>query len=145
MGYCDANGLEDRITSGILAGYVPETGDDRVRVLAGYARRASARVDAALSARYAVPVSAEAAQPLLEDLSLTLALWQIAADRGRASKELPAGVQQPYEHALRVLEGLAKGDLQLPGALEAAGSAAGLQVTSPEPQFAPDSPGMEFS
>lgn len=136
--------LEDRVTAGILARYVTEEGDDRERVLEGYLSRASAHVDAAISARYATPVSAAAALPLLSDLALTFALWQIAADRGLAGKEIPEGFQKPYDNAAAMLLRIASGEVSLSGAESPSGASAGLRVKSARPVFGEGSPGMEF-
>lgn len=138
--HCDARTLEDRMTGSILSSFIPETGEDRERVLSGYCRRAGARVDAMLAARYAVPVEA----PLLCDIASTFALWQIAADRGSFSDRLPAGLQTLYDEASRTLADIAAGRLDLAGAPAAAGSAAGLQVQSPPTRVSPTSPGMEW-
>lgn len=139
--YCDTRTLEDRITGSILAGFVPETGEDRERVLSGYCERAGARVDAMLSIRYATPVDAP---PLLRDIASTFALWQIAADRGNFADKLPAGIQTLYDEAYKTLADIAAGRLDLAGADGADGATAGLQVVSPATRIAPDSPGMEW-
>lgn len=136
--------LEDRITAGILAKFVTEQGQDRLRVLGAYLERASAHVDAVLSARYETPVSAAAAQPLLSDLALTFALWQIAADRGVFAKEIPAGFQKPYEEATGLLARLGAGELALSGASVPSTASAGLKVRSNAPVFGDNSPGMEW-
>ena len=139
--YCTTAQLEDRVTAGILAAYVPEVGADRTRVLEGYARRASARVDAMLSVRYAVPA---AQSDLLSDICQSLALWQIAADRGGFAAEIPPSFQKPYDEAMSLLKGLASGDIALEGGAGANGATAGLAVQSPPTRIAPDSPGMEW-
>ena len=133
--------LEDRITEGILSQYVPETGEDRTRVLEGYAIRASARVDAILSPRYASPIPDS---PLLSDIAQSFALWQIAADRGSLSGEIPATFQKPYDEAVAILRRIAEGAIPLEGAAGAVSGSAALSVSSPEARIAPDSPGMEF-
>lgn len=141
MAYCTIQQLEDRLTPGVLARHVPETGEARTRVLSGYIERASARVDAQLAVRYATPAPASA---LLADICLAFALWQIVADRSGVT-ELPAGVQTPYDEAVKLLERLSVGTVALPGVLQpAAGSAAGLAVATHPLRFAPDSPGMEY-
>ena len=141
MAYCTIQQLEDRLTPGVLARHVPETGEARTRVLSGYIERASARVDAQLAVRYATPAPASA---LLADICLAFALWQIVADRSGVT-ELPAGAQTPYDEAVKLLERLSVGTIALPGVLQpAAGSAAGLAVVSHPVRFAPDSPGMEM-
>jgi len=139
--YCTIAQLEDRITSGILAAYVPETNTDRTRVLEGYATRASAKIDAMLSVRYAVPVASSA---LLADICQTFSLWQIAADRGNFTGDIPQTFQKPYDEAMEILGKIASGDMALSGASGAQGSTAGLEVVSPVPRIAPDSPGMEW-
>ena len=142
MAYCTIQQLEDRLTVPVLARRVPETGEARTRVLSGYLERASARVDAQLAVRYATPAPASA---MLADICLAFALWQIEADRGGLAAELPAGVQTPYNEAVKLLERLSVGTIALPGVLQpAAGSAAGLAVVSHPVRFAPDSPGMEM-
>jgi len=141
VAYCTIQQLEDRLTPGVLARHVPETGEARTRVLSGYIERASARVDAQLAVRYATPAPASA---LLADICLAFALWQIVADRSGVT-ELPAGVQTPYDEAVKLLERLSVGTVALPGVLQpAAGSAAGLAVATHPLRFAPDSPGMEY-
>lgn len=141
MAYCTIQQLEDRLTAPVLARRVPETGEARTRVLTGYIERASARVDALLAVRYTTPAPASA---MLADICLAFALWQIEADRGGMA-ELPAGVQTPYNEAVKLLERLSVGTIALPGVLQpATGSAAGLAVVSHPVRFAPDSPGMEM-
>jgi phage gp36-like protein len=141
VAYCTIQQLEDRLTPGVLARHVPETGEARTRVLSGYIERASARVDAQLAVRYDTPAPPS---PLLADICLAFALWQIVADRSGVT-ELPAGVQTPYDEAVKLLERLSVGTVALPGVLQpAAGSAAGLAVATHPLRFAPDSPGMEY-
>ena len=141
MAYCTIQQLEDRLTAPVLARRVPETGEARTRVLTGYIERASARVDVLLAVRYTTPAPASA---MLADICLAFALWQIEADRGGMA-EIPAGVQTPYNEAVKLLERLSVGTIALPGVLQpAAGSAAGLAVVSHPVRFAPDSPGMEM-
>jgi phage gp36-like protein len=141
VAYCTIQQLEDRLTAPVLARRVPETGEARTRVLTGYIERASARVDALLAVRYTTPAPASA---MLADICLAFALWQIEADRGGMA-ELPAGVQTPYNEAVKLLERLSVGTIALPGVLQpAAGSAAGLAVVSHPVRFTPDSPGMEM-
>ena len=140
--YCTSQTLEDRITGSILEAFIPETGDERARVLNGYCERASARVDAMLSARYATPVTVES--PLLADIASTFALWQILADRGNFTDKLPTGIAQLYVEAYKTLGNVASGALDIAGASAADGSTAGLQVQSPDTRIAPDSPGMEW-
>lgn len=139
--YCTREQLEDRVTGGVLAGYFIELGADRARVMDGYARRASARIDAMLSARYAVPV---ASSELLSDICQSLALWQIAADRGSVAGDVPAVFQKPYDEAMGILRKLASGEMSLAGAEAAPGGTAGLQVSAPASRIAPGSPGMEW-
>jgi phage gp36-like protein len=141
VAYCTIQQLEDRLSSPVLAQHVPETGDERRRILDGYIGRASARVDALLAVRYDTPAPPS---PLLADICLAFALWQIVADRSGVT-ELPAGVQTPYDEAVKLLERLSVGTVALPGVLQpAAGSAAGLAVATHPLRFAPDSPGMEY-
>jgi phage gp36-like protein len=142
MGYCTTAELEDRLTAALLNRRIVETGADRARVLEGYISRASARVDAALSRRYATPAPPSA---LLADVAATLCLWQIEADRGKALDKLPPNIQLPYEEAMKTLAAIAEGSLALPGAAAASeGAAAGLSVSTHPREFAPDSPGMEY-
>lgn len=141
MAYCTIQHLEDRLTAPVLARRVPETGEARARVLAGYIERASARIDAQLAVRYATPAPGSA---MLTDICLAFALWQIEADRSGVDT-IPAGVQVPYDEAVRLLERLSVGTIALPGVLQPSpGSAAGLDVASHPSRFAPDSPGMEY-
>ena len=142
MGYCTIRQLEDRITASLLARRFTETGEDRTRVLEAYISYASARIDAFLSARYSVPV---AQCPLLADVCLSLALWQIDADRATSGDAVAPARQVPYDNAVRLLERLASGEVKLPGdgAQDAPGAAAALSVRSPAALFADDSPGME--
>lgn len=141
MTYCTIQQLEDRLTAPVLARRVPETGDARARVLSGYIERASARIDAQLAVRYNTPAPPSA---MLTDVCLAFALWQIEADRG-GQTEMPAGVQTPYEEAVKLLERLSSGAIALPGVLQpSTGAAAGLSVISHPGLLAPDSPGMKF-
>lgn len=141
MAYCTIQNLEDRLTAPVLARRVIETGEARVRVLAGYIERASARIDALLAVRYDTPAPASA---MLTDICLAFALWQIEADRG-GTVEIPAGVQVPYAEGVKLLDRLASGSVALPGVLQpSAGSAAGLSVVSYPGLLAPDSPGMRY-
>jgi len=133
--------LEDRLTAGILSRYIPETGDARERVLTAYAQMASSRVDAILSARYASPVPDS---PIVSSICQNMAIWQIAADRGNFSSEIPATFQKPYDEAMELLRDIASGTVPLPGAPGAEDGKAGLVVSSPEARIAPDSPGMEW-
>jgi phage gp36-like protein len=141
MAYCSIQQLEDRLTAPILAYRVPEQGADRLRVLNGYIERASARIDAMLAVRYTVPAPPSA---MLADICLAFALWQIEADRGGEGGGIAAGVQVPYDEAVKLLDRLGTGVLALPGVLQPTpGSAAGLAVSSHRSLFSPDSPGME--
>ncbi len=138
--------LEDRITTGILAQRITETGSARTRVLTSYLTAASAVMDAYICTRYATPAPTS---PLLDHIALSIALWNIEADRGSAfaADKLPPSVQVPYDEAMALLAKISSGDLQLKGADAPAQSndaAAGLAVVSHDPVFAPDSPGMEF-
>lgn len=139
MPYASTSQLADRLTSPALASRVPEQGDDRERVLAGYLRQASAKVDAIIAARYAVPVAGD--QPLLAACELDLAIWQIEADRATLAERMPARVQTPYEEAMRLLRAVASGELSLAlpdgDPLRAEGAAASIQVQSPEAVFSP--------
>ena len=144
MPYCTVQQLEDRITSAMLGRLVPETGDTRARVLDAYIGAASARADAYLSTRYRVPL--EAPSPLVTDICLNLALWQIEADRGTVSEKISAARQVPYDEALSLLSRLSSGEIKLgagSGGQGAPGAAAGMVVQSPPALFAEDSPGME--
>lgn len=142
MGYCTTAELEDRLTAALLNRRIVEAGSDRARVLEGYVSRASARIDAALSRRYAVPAPAS---PLLADIAATICLWQIEADRGKVLDKMPPSIQIPYDEAMKTLAAIAEGSLALPEAAQAsAGAAAGLSVATHPREFAPDSPGMEF-
>ena len=142
MGYCTAQELEDRLTAALLNKRIVETGADRTRVLQGYIDRASARVDAALARRYATPAPAST---LLADVTATLCLWQIEADRGRVLDKMPPSIQLPYDEAMKTLAAIADGSLALPEAAAASeGAAAGLSVATHPRVFAPDSPGMEY-
>ncbi|NLG58591.1 MAG: DUF1320 family protein [Gammaproteobacteria bacterium] len=139
MAYCTIQQLEDRLTAPVLGQRIVETGTERERVLTSYIARASAHIDSRLAVRYSTPV--EASQ-LLTDICLTICLWQIEADRG-AGNDMPKRVQVPYDESMRLLADLAGGRMDLPGAADATGSAAGLVVSSHPSLFSPDSPGME--
>lgn len=142
MGYCTVQELEDRLTAALLNRRIVETGADRTRVLNMYIARASARVDAAIARRYAVPAPS---CDLLADIAATIAIWQIEADRAQALDKLPPNVQLPYDEAMKTLSSIADGSLALPNAAQASeGSAAGLSVSTYPRVFAPDSPGMEY-
>ena len=142
MGYCTAQELEDRLTAALLNRRIVETGTDRTRVLEMYISRASARVDASIARRYATPAPAS---ELLADITATICLWQIEADRAKALDKLPPNVQLPYDEAMKTLAALADGTLSLPEATPASeGAAAGLAVATHPRVFAPDSPGMEY-
>ena len=142
MPYCTIQQLEDRLTASILAQRIVETGADRVRVLGGYIEWAGARIDALLSVKFDTPAPPS---PLLADICLSLCLWQIEADRGITSGEMPPRVQVPYDEAMKMLNALASGEMALPGVLQPSpGAAAGLAVAGHPLRFAPDSPGMEF-
>lgn len=141
MAYCTIQQLEDRLSSPVLAQHVPETGDKRRRILGGYIERASTRVDALLAVRYDTPAPPS---PLLADICLAFALWQIVADRGGLA-EMPGYVQIPYDEATKLLDRLGTGTMALPGVLRpSTGAAAGLAVATHPLRFAPDSPGMEY-
>jgi len=84
---------------------------------------ASARVDALLAVRYDTPAPPS---PLLADICLAFALWQIVADRGGLA-EMPGYVQIPYDEAAKLLDRLGTGTMALPGVLRpSTGAAAGL-------------------
>lgn len=141
--YCTINQLEDRLTTAVLNQRIPETGANRVRVLDGYIERASARIDAVLSVRYVTPIVG--GPSLLADICLTIALWQIEADRGSYSDKLPERVQVPYDEAIITLKQLASGTGGgLSGATVAPGAVAGLVVISPPSNFAYNDPGMRY-
>ncbi len=141
MGYCTTQQLEDRLSAPVLGQRVPEVGDERTRVLAGYIDRASARIDMRLSVRFQTPVTTS---PLLADICLNFCLWQIEADRGAPGDTLPKRVQIPYDESIKLLGDLTSGGMELPGASNSATASAGLVVSSPDSLFAPDDTGMEF-
>ncbi len=142
MGYCTVQELEDRLTAALLNRRIVETGTDRTRVLEMYISRASARVDASIARRYATPAPAS---ELLADITATICLWQIEADRAKAMDKLPPNVQIPYDEAMKTLAALADGTLALPAATPAPeGAAAGPALATHPRVLAPDSPGMEY-
>jgi phage gp36-like protein len=141
MGYCGIQQLEDRLSLPVLGQRVPETGAERLRILNGYIERASAFIDSRLAIKYNVPVQQN---KLLEDICLTMVLWQVEADRGTTGREMPARVQVPYDEAMKTLTDLASGRIDLSGGKAVEGQVAGLTVRSPVAIFNPESPGMEY-
>lgn len=139
--YCDTQTLEDRITGSILDAFIPEQGEMRERVLSGYCKRASAKIDAVLSSQYATPLTDSA---LLADIAANFALMQIAVDRGNFYDKLPAGLKMAYDESVQMMNDLASGKMKIGEAAAADGASAGLQVQSPATRIAPDSPGMEW-
>ncbi len=139
MAYCTIKQLEDRLTPAILKLRIPETGSEKNRILQDYIKRASAFIDSRLAIKYKTPV---ANNKLLEDICLTIVLWQIEADRGTTGNVMPARIQIPYDEAMRTLNDLASGKINLLGSYSAGDNVAGLEVVSPTAYFNPDSPGM---
>ncbi len=138
--YCTVEELEGRLSASVLSQHVPEVSTERVRILTGYITRASARIDMQLSVRFNVPV---VPSPLLADICLTICIWQIEADRGGYTDDMPARAQVPYDEAMKALAAIATGGALLPGADTSPAAAAGLVVESPRSLFGESSPGME--
>ena len=139
MAYCTIQQLEDRLSSLVLAQHVPETGDKRRRILGGYIERASTRVDALLAVRYDTPAPPS---PLLADICLAFALWQIVADRGGLA-EMPGYVQIPYDEAAKLLDRLGTGTMRCRASCgRPQAPRAGRR--HPSAEIRPDSPGMEY-
>ena len=93
---------------------------------------ASAEIDAALAARYAVPVSAEGSLPLVRMWNLALA-EELAWSRG-GRDAIPANVKERAKSMRDQMEQVAKGVYGLPGAAgraEAAGAAICAQNAAP--------------
>lgn len=139
--YCTIQQLEDRLTVPVLGQRIPETGTERTRVLTSYIERGSSHIDSRLAVKHVTPAPAS---KLLEDICLTICIWQIEADRGSYSEKMPPRVQIPYDEAMKTLGDLASGKIDLPGLVDVEGAVAGLVVKSPTALFNPDSPGMEF-
>lgn len=90
--------------------------------------QASAEMDAYLGGRYAVPVTAAAAQVLLQEWNITLAEEKAYTRAGGSS--IPEKVVRRVDTVRKQLRDAASGLLRLPGAAEAgAGGAAGAGVT----------------
>lgn len=90
--------------------------------------QAAAEIDAYLGGRYAVPVTAAAAQVLLQEWNITLAEEKAYTRAGGSS--IPDKVVRRVDTVRKQLRDAAAGLLRLPGAAEAgAGGAGGAGVT----------------
>jgi len=104
--------------------------------VANVIERAEGRVDAALSTRFVVPVTATA---FLEALSLDLAEWELY--RRAQGGDVPAKVRQAYEDAVADLKAIAAGELSTGSttAPTAAADSGGLVVDGTTSAFDADS------
>ena len=95
---------------------------------------ASAEIDCNIGGRYAVPVTAEAALPLLEGWALTLA-EELAWSRS-GKPDPPDGVKARAARVRDQLDRISRSELTLPGATEAGGGV--ILAASDPPVFTRD-------
>lgn len=132
MSYADAAALELRLGKSFAQLY-RDSGPAAQEDLA----QAAAEIDAYLGARYAVPVTAAAAQALLAEWTLTLA-EEKAWSRSGGGSSIPEKVTRRVDAARRSLRDAASGLLRLPGARElgadgGSGGGAGAALVEIEP------------
>lgn len=87
---------------------------------------AAAEIEAHIGVRYRTPVADAVALPLLKIWTLTLAEELAWSRSGKA--EIPKNVADRVANIRKVLEGIAAGEKQLPGATEKTGSGATLSI-----------------
>ena len=87
---------------------------------------AAAEIEAHIGVRYRTPVTDTVALPLLKIWTLTLAEELAWSRSGKA--EIPKNVADRVANIRKVLEGIAAGEKQLPGATEKTGSGATLSI-----------------
>lgn len=133
MSYATAGDLENRMNRYYAQLYDVDGAPDDGLAAEDLAA-ASAELDGCLGTRYAVPVAAAAALPLLKSWTLTLA-EELAWSRGGSTKT-PENVAKRCEVVRKALTAIADGDRILPGATEDdssnAAGAAYLDVADPE-------------
>ncbi len=110
--YITTANLEDRIVTARLAGFVPETGADRTRILGDIITRAEARIDGYLGVRYQTPVSASG---FVQDMALSIAEYEVYR-RGN-SPAVPEKIRKTYEDVLKDLRDIADGRRGIGGAV----------------------------
>ena len=103
--------LEERMTAAKLAGFSKVTGDALAALLGSVIKRAEAMVDGYLSARFSVPVPANA---LVEEWALAIAEHELYKRGGGA--EVPDKIRQSYDDTIAQLKDAASGKLSIPSA-----------------------------
>lgn len=128
MSYATTDDLKERLQNYFSELYTDEDDVVDLALAAQDLVDAQSEVDASVAVRYAVPVTAAAAQPLLKNWTLTIA--EQLAWRHNAQGTTPENVKDRVKEVRSQLERLAEGKLVIPGAGESTTSPGGAVIIS---------------
>lgn len=131
--YATAADLKQRIGDVFAGLYVALDGSSMTSEMAADLAAASAEIDGMIGMRYATPVTAAAALPLLKSWELTLAEEQAWVRSG--TSDLTENLKNRLAYVRGLLEKIADGHMRLPGVAEAVATGSMLIAKADDPVF----------